>query len=144
MKTVELSAALNSAQVVENLKNFVGVDAQGAAALMTPERLAAVAGEPANFCKTIMIQPKGIIDFEVHQCALFFIAVGNYPSLALLYGNDNKGKILSQDLVSFFFNKDNENTLNIYRDESGWHMLNNRNDSLAITYRIIAIEMSWQ
>ena len=44
MKTVELSAALNSAQVVENLKNFVGVDAQGAAALMTPERLAAVAG----------------------------------------------------------------------------------------------------
>ena len=45
MKTVELSAALNSAQVVENLKNFVGVDAQGAAALMTPERLAAVAGE---------------------------------------------------------------------------------------------------
>ena len=48
MKTVELSAALNSAQVVENLKNFVGVDAQGAAALMTPERLAAVAGE--NMC----------------------------------------------------------------------------------------------
>ena len=45
MKTVELSAALGQAQVVENLKNFVGVDAQGAAALMTPERLAAVAGE---------------------------------------------------------------------------------------------------
>lgn len=44
MKTVELSAALGQAQVVENLKNFVGVDAQGAAALMTPERLAAVAG----------------------------------------------------------------------------------------------------
>lgn len=48
MKTVELSAALNSAQVVENLKNFVGVDAQGAAALMTPERLAAVAGGLAH------------------------------------------------------------------------------------------------
>ena len=48
MKTVELSAALGQAQVVENLKNFVGVDAQGAAALMTPERLAAVAGE--NMC----------------------------------------------------------------------------------------------
>ena len=44
MKTVELSAALGQAQVVENLKNFVGVDAQGTAALMTPERLAAVAG----------------------------------------------------------------------------------------------------
>ena len=45
MNTIELSAALGQAQVVENLKNFVGVDAQGAAALMTPERLAAVAGE---------------------------------------------------------------------------------------------------
>ncbi len=48
MKTVELSAALGQAQVVENLKNFVGVDAQGAAALMTPERLAAVAGGLLN------------------------------------------------------------------------------------------------
>lgn len=47
MNTIELSAALGQAQVVENLKNFVGVDAQGAAALMTPERLAAVAGELA-------------------------------------------------------------------------------------------------
>ena len=49
MNTIELSAALGQAQVVENLKNFVGVDAQGAAALMTPERLAAVAGGLKNF-----------------------------------------------------------------------------------------------
>ena len=49
MKTVELSAALGQAQVVENLKNFVGVDAQGAAALMTPERLAAVAGGKVTY-----------------------------------------------------------------------------------------------
>lgn len=48
MNTIELSAALGQAQVVENLKNFVGVDAQGAAALMTPERLAAVAGGLLN------------------------------------------------------------------------------------------------
>ena len=51
MKTVELSAALGQAQVVENLKNFVGVDAQGAAALMTPERLAAVAGGLGKYPK---------------------------------------------------------------------------------------------
>ena len=64
MKTVELSAALNSAQVVENLKNFVGVDAQGAAALMTPERLAAVAGESIEnlkFFRTDYIKPKETI-----------------------------------------------------------------------------------
>ena len=45
MKTVELSAALGQAQVVENLKNFVGVTPENTVGLMTPERLAAVAGE---------------------------------------------------------------------------------------------------
>ena len=44
MKTIELSAALASAPVQENLKNFAGLDAQNALGLMTPERLAAVAG----------------------------------------------------------------------------------------------------
>ena len=45
MKTIELSAAIASAPVQENLKNFAGLDAQNALGLMTPERLAAVAGE---------------------------------------------------------------------------------------------------
>ena len=45
MKTIELSAALASAPVQENLKNFAGLDAQNALGLMTPERLAAVAGD---------------------------------------------------------------------------------------------------
>ena len=44
MKTIELSAALASAPVQENLKNFAGLDAQNTLGLMTPERLAAVAG----------------------------------------------------------------------------------------------------
>ena len=44
MKTIELSAAIASAPVQENLKNFAGLDAQNALGLMTPERLAAVAG----------------------------------------------------------------------------------------------------
>ena len=45
MKTIELSAALASTPVQENLKNFAGLDAQNALGLMTPERLAAVAGD---------------------------------------------------------------------------------------------------
>ena len=57
MKTVELSAALGQAQVVENLKNFVGVDAQGAAALMTPERLAAVAGGLLKSVNQVGLKP---------------------------------------------------------------------------------------
>ena len=49
MKTIELSAAIASAPVQENLKNFAGLDAQNALGLMTPERLAAVAGGLKNF-----------------------------------------------------------------------------------------------
>ena len=49
MKTIELSAAMASAPVQENLKNFAGLDAQNALGLMTPERLAAVAGEKLGF-----------------------------------------------------------------------------------------------
>ena len=45
MKTIELSAAIASAPVQENLKNFVGVTPENTVGLMTPERLAAVAGE---------------------------------------------------------------------------------------------------
>ena len=48
MKTIELSAAMASAPVQENLKNFAGLDAQNALGLMTPERLAAVAGGLLN------------------------------------------------------------------------------------------------
>ena len=51
MKTIELSAALASAPVQENLKNFAGLDAQNALGLMTPERLAAVAGGLINEIK---------------------------------------------------------------------------------------------
>ena len=71
MKTVELSAALGQAQVVENLKNFVGVDAQGAAALMTPERLAAVAGEFAG---------KGYADDLNNEMGYFTVGMFNKSS----------------------------------------------------------------
>ena len=101
------------------------------------------AGEPSNFCRTISMQPMSIINLEVHQCALFFIAIGEYPSLALLYGKNNKGKILSQDAVCSFFTKDIDNTLNVYRDDTGWHMFNRRNDILTITYRTFSIKSPW-
>ena len=60
MKTIELSAAIASAPVQENLKNFAGLDAQNALGLMTPERLAAVAGEKmglANFKSGLLNTP---------------------------------------------------------------------------------------
>lgn len=44
METIELKDVMNQLPVVENLKNFAGVDAQNALSMMTPERLAAVVG----------------------------------------------------------------------------------------------------
>ena len=75
MKTIELSAALASAPVQENLKNFAGLDAQNALGLMTPERLAAVAGGFSSFKSGILAPPielnsniKGIAEY-VYQKA---------------------------------------------------------------------------
>ena len=75
MKTIELSAALASAPVQENLKNFAGLDAQNALGLMTPERLAAVAGGFSSFKSGILAAPielnsniKGIAEY-VYQKA---------------------------------------------------------------------------
>ena len=44
METIELKDVMNQLPVVEDLKNFAGIDAQNALSMMTPERLAAVVG----------------------------------------------------------------------------------------------------
>ena len=45
MEKITLKEALKQASVVDELKNFVGLTKDDAVGLMTPERLAAVAGE---------------------------------------------------------------------------------------------------
>ena len=45
MEKITLKEALKQASVVDDLKNFVGLTKDDAVGLMTPERLAAVAGE---------------------------------------------------------------------------------------------------
>ena len=45
MAKITLKEALKQASVVDELKNFVGLTKDDAVGLMTPERLAAVAGE---------------------------------------------------------------------------------------------------
>lgn len=44
METIDINEVFAQANVVENLKNFAGIDAQNALSMMTPERLAAVVG----------------------------------------------------------------------------------------------------
>ena len=76
MKTIELSAAMASAPVQENLKNFAGLDAQNALGLMTPERLAAVAGGLSYTKKLVgdvtdITLPHGV--YKVHNEAMHLI-----------------------------------------------------------------------
>lgn len=49
MEKITLNEYLKQGSVVENLKNFVGVTPENTMGLMTPERLAAVAGEKLGF-----------------------------------------------------------------------------------------------
>ena len=84
MKTVELSAALGQAQVVENLKNFVGVDAQGAAALMTPERLAAVAG--GKMGKQVTVEAGQSYDFDSSYNILYIAETFHSAYITLIAG----------------------------------------------------------
>ena len=44
METIDINEVFAQANVVENLKNFAGIDAQNALGMMSPERLAAVVG----------------------------------------------------------------------------------------------------
>ena len=62
MEKITLNEYLKQGSVVENLKNFVGVTPENTVGLMTPERLAAVAGGleykelPATTSKTVLIK----------------------------------------------------------------------------------------
>ena len=57
MKTVELSKCISELPVVENLKNFAGIDAQNALGMMSPERLAAVVGGKLGIRKISLSHP---------------------------------------------------------------------------------------
>ena len=74
MKTIELSAAIASAPVQENLKNFAGLDAQNALGLMTPERLAAVAGDKLQVLTKEITRPKDS-DTVIIKCYMSLIYV---------------------------------------------------------------------
>ena len=55
MEKITLNEYLKQGSVVENLKNFVGVTPENTVGLMTPERLAAVAGEKMGSLRAIDI-----------------------------------------------------------------------------------------
>ena len=142
MKTVELSAALGQAQVVENLKNFVGVDAQGAAALMTPERLAAVAGGilDKNYTVATDIGNNQKLSLRTKGSSLLLFRAGEHPCAALL-GLNGKGTVIveskSNDVL--FFQKDIPGKFCIFYDDTTQTFVvqNNYGDARTVTLRVI-------
>ncbi len=66
METIDINEVFAQANVVENLKNFAGVDAQNALGMMTPERLAAVVGGKLRVLNgTVVLQPDEYITLDV-------------------------------------------------------------------------------
>ena len=114
MKTIELSAAMASAPVHENLKNFAGLDAQNALGLMTPERLAAVAGEKLGVVK----QEKPMVenDFFEIACGYGIFIIGSSQTgemqVYAIYGSRQVEKIAGLG-TSYKVEKLNEHTIKV-------------------------------
>ena len=108
MKTIELSAAMASAPVQENLKNFAGLDAQNALGLMTPERLAAVAGGLRY--KGMIKESDDLNNINV-SCNYFVNGVvpKNYPNGAYNYGAVIT-EVISSITVQIVFTHSNSNS----------------------------------
>ena len=67
MEKITLNEYLKQGSVVENLKNFVGVTPENTVGLMTPERLAAVAGE------FIKYMPDGIDCNTLRETGIYYL-----------------------------------------------------------------------
>ena len=114
MKTIELSAALASAPVQENLKNFAGLDAQNALGLMTPERLAAVAGGKLGVVK----KEKPMVENDYFEIAcgygIFIIGSSETGEMQVyaIYGSKQVEKIAGLG-TSYKVEKFNEHTIKV-------------------------------
>ena len=85
MEKITLNEYLKQGSVVENLKNFVGVTPENTMGLMTPERLAAVAGGLRY--KGMIKESDDLNNINV-SCNYFVNGVvpKNYPNGAYNYG----------------------------------------------------------
>ena len=80
MEKITLNEYLKQGSVVENLKNFVGVTPENTVGLMTPERLAAVAGGlafPMIHKFRLTIKPNEEVALPIDYGLLIAFCVGN-------------------------------------------------------------------
>ena len=85
MEKITLNEYLKQGSVVENLKNFVGVTPENTVGLMTPERLAAVAGGilyPGGF------EVKAIENANANNIitsGIYYLEIGCEPAWSVLF-----------------------------------------------------------
>ena len=77
----------------------------------------------------------------MYQGGLFIVSQSNAICIASLsVPSLNRGQELTNKNPNIsFFAKDNPSTINIYGDETGWHIQNTCDSKRTIVYRIISL-----
>ena len=94
---------------------------------------------------TINLEANQIYDFKTYSGALFLISQSGYVSMAVLSSDEtSKGTELTPANSSIkFFKKDTRYMINIYSDETGWHIQNANDSRRTIVLRIVEIKSIW-
>ena len=98
-----------------------------------------VAGESAGNSVSINLQPGQVHNFRTYNGAILLISQSNYISVASLNGeSSNRGcELTTQNNNVEFFKKDTPNKINVYADETGWHIQNTFDSNRYVIYRLI-------
>ena len=102
METIDINEVFAQANVVENLKNFAGIDAQNALGMMSPERLAAVVGESQRESNSYSFTISNkrwyrIFKFYAQSYGLFFLSkiwASGEPAMPLVAFNRHDVSVL--------------------------------------------------
>ena len=97
------------------------------------------AGESAGNSVSINLQPGQVHNFRTYNGAILLISQSNYISVASLNaGSSNRGcELTTQNNNVEFFKKDTPNKINVYADETGWHIQNTFDSKRSVIYRLI-------
>lgn len=128
---IDINEVLAQSPVVENLKNFAGVDPNNKMGLMTPEKLASVVGEKIGrdiFLSNFPAKSKWTINSDL-PC-LVFVQFSIDPTLVVFNYMRNEGHVICKSNNVTLFKDGSE--LSIYRDSSNNLIIKN-NASLQIT-----------
>ena len=99
-----------------------------------------MAGESGVNSVSVNLKSGDVHDFNTYNGAILILSQSNNISVASLCGgNLNRGsELTAKNSNVTFFQKDKANQINVYADETGWHIQNSFDSKRSIIYRIIA------